>query len=94
MKKNTKPNLPDMPFEEAMKTLEKIVDELEDGNIPLEQSLDHFEEGMRLAQLCEKKLDEASGRVEKIVKDLSGKEKIITLDEGELQALHGAKNDV
>lgn len=66
----------DVPFEKALQSLEKIVNELEGGNITLDKSLDNFEEGMGLAKFCEEKLNAASGRVEKITRDFSGNEKI------------------
>ena len=60
-----------LSFEDAMAQLEKIVTDLDEGSLSLEKSLGSFEDGMRLAKICEVKLEEASGRVEKIVKDFS-----------------------
>lgn len=71
-------------FEDAMSRLESIVSELEDGDVSLEKSLASFEEGMRLAKVCETKLNEASGRVEKIMRDFAGEEKRVTLTRDEL----------
>ena len=51
-------------FEECLQRLEKIVDELEKGNVPLEQALKLFEEGMQLSSSCRKELEEAEGKVE------------------------------
>ena len=59
-------------FEEAMSKLEKIVEKLEEGDIPLEESLKHFEEGIRLSRFCSHKLDEAEKRVEILLKDKEG----------------------
>jgi exodeoxyribonuclease VII small subunit len=59
-------------FEEAMNKLEKIVGELEEGDIPLEESLKLFEEGIRLSRFCNQKLDEAEKRVEILLKDKEG----------------------
>lgn len=64
-------------FEQAMEKLEKIVADLDEGNLSLEKSLNSFEDGMKLARFCEQKLDEASGRVEKIMKDFSGQIKTV-----------------
>jgi exodeoxyribonuclease VII small subunit len=51
-------------FEECLQRLEKLVDELEKGNVPLEQALKLFEEGMQLSASCRKELEEAEGKVE------------------------------
>ena len=51
-------------FEECLERLEKIVQELEKGEVPLEKSLTLFEEGMQMSAACRKELDEAEGKVE------------------------------
>ena len=55
-------------FEECLQRLDKIVQELEKGEIPLEKSLVLFEEGMQLSSTCRKQLDEAEGKVEILLK--------------------------
>ncbi len=55
-------------FEECLQRLEKIVDELERGDIPLEKALTLFEEGMQLSSSCRKELEEAEGKVEILLK--------------------------
>lgn len=55
-------------FEECIERLEKIVHELEKGEVPLEQSLTLFEEGMQLSASCRKELEEAEGKVEILLK--------------------------
>ena len=50
-------------FEECLDRLEKILAELERGEVPLEQSLKLFEEGIRLSDSCRKELEEAEGKV-------------------------------
>ena len=60
-------------FEEALKELEEIVNRLEQGEIPLEQALQLFEQGVKLSRLCHTKLDEAQKRVEVLLKDETGK---------------------
>lgn len=55
-------------FEECLQRLEKLVDELEKGNVPLEQALKLFEEGMQLSASCRKELEEAEGKVEILLK--------------------------
>jgi exodeoxyribonuclease VII small subunit len=51
-------------FEDCLLRLEQIVDELEKGNVPLEQALKLFEEGLKLSSSCRKELEEAEGKVE------------------------------
>ena len=55
-------------FEEAMEKLEEIVKRMEAGEMTLEESLKAFEEGIKLARLCAKKLDEADRRVELLLR--------------------------
>jgi len=59
-------------FEEGMKSLEGIVARLEQGNLPLEQSLDAFEKGIRLLRVLHDKLGEVERRVEVLVRDADG----------------------
>jgi exodeoxyribonuclease VII small subunit len=55
-------------FEECLQRLEKIVGELERGDVPLEQALTLFEEGIQLSNSCRKELEEAEGKVEILLK--------------------------
>ncbi len=55
-------------FEECLERLEKIVEELEKGEVPLERSLTLFEEGMQLSATCRKELEAAEGKVEVLLK--------------------------
>lgn len=55
-------------FEECLQRLEKIVQELEKGDVPLETSLTLFEEGMHLSSTCRKELEQAEGKVEILLK--------------------------
>jgi exodeoxyribonuclease VII small subunit len=64
--------MPKERFEDALRKLEKIVSKLEEGDIPLEESLKLFEEGIRLSRFCNQKLDEAEKKVEILLKDKNG----------------------
>lgn len=64
--------MPKEKFEDALNKLEKIVSKLEEGDIPLEESLKLFEEGIRLSRFCNQKLDEAEKRVEILLKGKNG----------------------
>jgi len=59
-------------FEAALKQLEEIVQRLERGELPLEESLKLYEEGIRLSRLCHAKLEEAEGKIELLMKDARG----------------------
>ena len=59
----------DISFEEAMKDLEKIVEELNDGDLDLEKAIIAYERGVVLKNICEEKLKNAKERVEKIKPD-------------------------
>ncbi len=59
-------------FEGALKKLEKIVDELESGDLSLSDSIKKYEEGMKLSQFCTKKLHDIQKKIEVLVKDSSG----------------------
>lgn len=61
-----------LPFEQALAELEKIVAELESGQAPLERSIEVYETGAKLKAHCEKKLEAARLRVEKIVMGSGG----------------------
>ena len=66
----TEPQAPS--FEAALKQLEEIVQRLERGELPLEESLRLYEEGIRLSRLCHAKLEEAEGKIELLMKDARG----------------------
>ena len=55
-------------FEECLQRLEKIVDDLEKGNVPLEQAIKLFEEGVKLSNSCRQELEAAEGKVEILLK--------------------------
>jgi exodeoxyribonuclease VII small subunit len=60
-------------FEDAMKRLEEIVKSLESGDLPLEESLKVFAEGMELAKYCSKKLEEAEKKVTVLIEEGAGR---------------------
>ena len=62
----------EITFETAMKRLEEIVETLGEGNLSLEESLKMFQEGMELCKVCNKKLDEAEYKVEKLLEKEGG----------------------
>ena len=59
-------------FEESLKKLETIVDQLEKGDLSLEEALKLFEEGVGLSTACKQELDAAEGKVEMLIKQRDG----------------------
>ena len=55
-------------FEASLDELEKVVKELEAGDLPLERSLELFEKGMALSEICRKQLENAETRVEMLIR--------------------------
>ncbi len=68
----TAADLPDLPFEEALKRLETIVESMEAQDLPLETLLARYEEGARLTALCQSKLNEAEGKIQQLEKNAKG----------------------
>lgn len=60
-------------FEASLQDLEKIVRKLEDGDLPLEDSLKLFEDGVRLSRDCQERLNQAERRIEILLQDEEGK---------------------
>ena len=58
-----------LSFEQGIERLEAIVDRLEEGELPLEEALQAFEEGVALTRRCAGQLDVAERRIEELVKD-------------------------
>ena len=60
------------PFETSLAELEAIVSKLEGGDLPLEESLDLFEKGIKLSRECRDRLAKAERRIEILLKDTDG----------------------
>lgn len=67
-------------FETQLAALERIVRELERGELPLEESLRLFEDGVRLARECQERLNKAERRIEILMRDDDGKPVLETLN--------------
>ncbi len=59
-------------LEKSLDSLEKIVDELESGDLPLEKAMQKFEEGIKLTRSCQAALRDAEQKVEILLKDTDG----------------------
>jgi len=83
----------DMKFEEAIKKLEGIVEKLENGDLPLEDSLAKYEEGIRLSRICQKKLEVAKKKVEILIKGKDGKLSLESFEDEESTKKKSKKKD-
>ena len=69
----------DLPFEEALKKLESIVETMESGDLPLETLLARYEEGVKLSQICQAKLAEADLKIQRLEKTATGELRVSPL---------------
>ncbi len=69
-----------LPFEEALKNLEAIVEAMEADDLPLETLLAKYEEGARLVKICQEKLAEAEVKIQLLEKTAAGEMKLKVLD--------------
>ncbi len=74
-----------MTFEASLAELEEIVTKLEDGDLPLEASLELFEKGINLSRACRERLTNAERRIEILVKDADGDLRAEALDTDDLR---------
>ncbi len=68
-------------FEDSLQQLEKIVAQLEGGELPLEESLKLFEDGIKLSRECQERLNQAERRIDVLLKDENGGSVLQPLDE-------------
>ncbi|MCU0587581.1 MAG: exodeoxyribonuclease VII small subunit [Syntrophobacteraceae bacterium] len=68
------------PFEESLKKLQALVEKMERGDLPLEEAVESYTEGMRLAQACHQKLEEAESKVRMLMKDSEGEWQTMPFD--------------
>jgi exodeoxyribonuclease VII small subunit len=72
----------DMTFEQAIESLERIVARLESGDVPLEEAIALFQDGMKLSHLCSDKLEQVERKIEMLVDSENGlNKKPFTTDE-------------
>lgn len=65
--------MPEQKFEEALDKLEQIVADLESGSLGLDEAIKKYEDGMKLANFCNNKLNETKKKIEILVKDAAGR---------------------
>ena len=73
MSSKTKPREAEPNFEAAMDRLEKIVEQMESGKLPLEDLIVRYEEGMKLVKTCQERLANAEQKIEIITRNSAGK---------------------
>ena len=74
-----------LPFEDALKKLEGIVEAMESEDLPLEALLARYEEGTRLAKVCQEKLAEAELKIRQLEKNAAGELKLKPLESEETE---------
>ena len=83
-----KKNEPKKTFEDALAELEEIAEKLENGTLGLDDSIKEFEKGIKLARLCQEKLEEAERKIEILQKgengDVTAKKVSVKSDTGEI----------
>lgn len=79
-------------FEASLEALEEIVQQLEGGDLPLEKSLELFEDGIRLSRQCQERLNQAERRIEVLLRDNQGRP-VVTEFEGASAMSKDAVND-
>ncbi len=77
----------EIKFEDALKKLEDLVEELEKGDLSLDDSLAKYEEGIKLSVICTKKLESAKKKIEILVKTGEGKVTLKSFDESGLDGV-------
>jgi len=65
-----------LPFEEALQKLESVVEAMESGDLPLESLIARYEEGVKLAKVCQEKLAEADLKIQQLEKTAAGELKL------------------
>jgi exodeoxyribonuclease VII small subunit len=81
-------------FEASLEALEQIVRELESGDLPLEKSLELFEDGIRLSRQCQERLNQAERRIEVLLRDNQGRPVVSAFEEAKtMSEASSAGND-
>ena len=77
--------MPEVKFEEAMKKLEKIVEDLEGGDLSLDEALKKYQEGIELSRQCSLRLESAKKKIETLVKNKKGEFELKPFDEAKTE---------
>ena len=77
--------MPEVKFEDALKKLESIVDDLEKGDCSLDEALKKYQEGVELARMCSQRLESAKKKIDVLGKNNKGAFELKALDESALE---------
>lgn len=80
-------------FEASLEALERIVHELEQGDLPLEKSLELFEQGIRLSRECQERLSQAERRIEVLLSDNQGRPVVSPFESAKTLAADNGKEE-
>jgi len=75
----------EIKFEEALKKLERIVQDLEKGDLTLDEALKKYEEGLQLSRVCAQRLENAKKKIDVLVKNKKGEFELKPLDETKIE---------
>jgi exodeoxyribonuclease VII small subunit len=75
----------EVKFEETLKKLEKIVEDLERGDLSLDEALKKYQEGIELARLCSQRLENAKKKIDVLVKNKKGEFEFKPIDEAQIK---------
>ncbi|MEP6742188.1 MAG: exodeoxyribonuclease VII small subunit [bacterium] len=81
-------------FEASLEALEEIVQQLEGGDLPLEKSLELFEQGIKLSRQCQERLSQAERRIEVLLRDNQGRPVVSAFEDPKITTgATGSSND-
>jgi exodeoxyribonuclease VII small subunit len=80
-------------FEASLEGLEEIVQQLEGGDLPLEKSLELFEQGIKLSRQCQERLSHAERRIEVLLRDNQGRPVVSAFEDSKVNNGTGGSND-
>ena len=80
-------------FEASLEGLEEIVQQLEGGDLPLEKSLELFEQGIKLSRQCQERLSQAERRIEVLLRDNQGRPVVSAFEDPKVNSGTGNSND-
>jgi len=77
--------MPEIKFEDALKKLEKIVEDLEKGDLSLDEALKKYQEGIELSRMCAQRLENTKKKIDILVKNKKGEFELKPLDETKIE---------
>jgi exodeoxyribonuclease VII small subunit len=80
-------------FETSLEALEEIVHKLEEGDLPLEESLGLFEQGIRLSRECQERLSQAERRIEVLLSDQQGRPTVTAFEDDKQPGVEESETD-